>query len=58
MIFVLNCAFTFGGRGYFHVTQFRLLNALRFTDSRGKLESSFFLNLKQKSFDASMIGRL
>lgn len=29
---------------YFHVTQFRLLNALRCTDSRGKLD--FFLNAK------------
>lgn len=34
---------------YFHVTQFRLLNALRCTDSRGKLD--FFK--MQKPFGAS-----
>lgn len=43
MIFVLNCTFAFGGGvQYFCVTQFSLLDDLRFTDSGGILESIFF----------------
>lgn len=40
---------------YFRVTQFRLLNALRCTDSRGrsKFFFGFVFNLKQKPFGAS-----